>query len=143
LGLNGTVHRPADILINDHTGKQTCIDGTCSSPLSEAKANSALSSVLSLLRQMVDQQKITKHEDDCSRAGYSFLPFACDVTGIITHTTSALLDRIASANVTRKDTLFGFALDILRRRMSYSIQLGVARQLIHLFHPRTEAWGDR
>jgi hypothetical protein len=89
---------------------------------------------------MADQQKITKYEDDCSsRAGYSFLPFACDVTGIITHTASAVLDRIASAYVTHKDTLFGFALDILRRRMSYSFQLGVARQLIHLFHSRTEA----
>jgi len=142
LGLNGASQRPADILIYDHTGAPTCIDGTCCSPLSEAKANSASSSTLGLLCQTACQQKVHKHEEDCRRAGYSFLPFSCDVSGFSTHTASALLDRIASSYAARNDTPFGCALNLIRRKISLAIQRGVARQLIHWFHPRTEAWGD-
>jgi hypothetical protein len=142
LGLNGTVHRPADVLIHDHSGRPTCIDGTCCSPLSAAKSTSKASSTLGFLCQDAHHQKIEKHDEDCSRAGYSFLPFACDVTGVLTPAASALLSRIASAYASRNDVLYGYALNIVRRKISFSIQLGVARQLTHLFHPRSVAWGD-
>jgi hypothetical protein len=142
LGQNGTSYRPADILMYDHTGMQTCIDGTCCSPLSEAKAASKSSSVIGLLCQNAHKDKVAKHEECCSGAGYSFLPFACDVTGVISHTASGLLDRIASSYASRNDVLFGYALNIVRRKISFAIQLGVARQIVHLFHPRVESWGD-
>ena len=64
-----------------------------------------------------------------------FEPFSVDVCGLIDKAASDCLRRIASMYAVYHHKPLTYALAIVRRRVSFSIHLGSARQLIsHLTH---------
>ena len=123
----GAIHnfRPADVLINENTGRHTCIDVTVVSPMCPSNARFAPGR---LVTEKADS-KITKHAEACEQAGFDFLPFAIDVCGIMDSRALALLSRLAQAYAAASGLATSHSKSICRRRISMCLQRGIAAQL--------------
>ena len=75
------------------------------------------------------KEKWEKHLRPCQQAHFDFMPFAVDVCGLVDWTAATLIKRIACkyAEITLKS--YAECMNIVRRRISFAIQVGVARQL--------------
>ena len=131
LGSTGnTAHhfRPADILLNEGTGRQTCIDVTIVSPMCTSYANI---NVGELATKKADE-KIKKHLAACEQAGYDFLPFAIDTCGVMDARANILLTRLANAYEAISGLADSHSKAICRRRISLCLQRGISTQLTSL-----------
>jgi hypothetical protein len=130
---NGSVHqyRPADVLMNGPTNRRLCVDVTIASPLSEAKAGTSNGTIPGQLAAAYARAKFKKHYNACVLDGKMFLPFALDVCGIIDASANELIQHIAyhqSKNILGRS--YSEAVSYCRRRISFALHLGVARQLV-------------
>jgi hypothetical protein len=123
-----TAFRPADVLmtLNDSIRK-TCVDVTVVSPI---KAHMPVNFVAGKDAKSAENEKFRKHEDACREAGYEFIPFAVDTFGGLAPEALKLLKLIASNLEIIKNCSRNVALNIVFRRISFAIHLGVARQLV-------------
>jgi hypothetical protein len=131
----GIVHllRPADVLMDGDRGPQTtCVDVTVVSPLSPAKAETTEGWSLGRTLLNAVKEKRKKHESACSLSGMTFIPFGVDVLGLVDEAAWDLITRMASRQARRSKMPFSQVLCVYRRRISFAIQLGVARQLAPL-----------
>ena len=71
-----------------------------------------------------------KHLTACNAAGYRFRAFAVDALGILAPNTSALLTRLAHLLEFTQGLPSYFAKQLLFRRISFAVYLGVALQLV-------------
>ena len=127
LGICGNQRlRPADLLISGDDFPHTCVDVTVVSPICKTLPSNFVLGKASL---DAENQKILKHEASCSLAGYGFHPFAVDVFGIVAPSSLNLLERVATKYAAVTGMTFGHCFSIVKRRVSFAIQLGAARQL--------------
>jgi hypothetical protein len=120
--------RPADILADGegNNGTQDCLDATVISNMCKAAprpfqpGNAALDA---------DTKKCSKHSDACTLSGNCFKAFATDTYGVIPPLSYLLLRRIASSYASISNRTYSYALHICKRRISFVIQKGLARQL--------------
>jgi hypothetical protein len=123
-----TAFRPADVLMTlNEFMCQTCVDVTVVSPI---KANMPVNFVAGKDAKSAENEKFRKHEDACREAGYLFKPFAVDVFGGLAPEALKLLRLIASVLEVSKSCSKSVALNIVFRRISFAVHLGVARQLV-------------
>ena len=125
--------RPGDLVVdgdNSNNYRRICIDVTIGSPLSEAKADSSEGTIPGKLAVKAASDKIEKNRVPCELVGKEFVAFSVDVCGTIDVDGFELLSRMASAYAYNSSSPITYALSIFRRRISFAIQLGVARQLL-------------
>ena len=117
--------RPADCLFDGDDNMLTCLDITVASPLSHSRCSKAIGAVV----LEAAKKKWNKHLAPCQQAHFDFMPFAVDVCGLIDWAAVSLLKRIACkySEITLKS--YAECVSIVRRRISFAIQSGVARQL--------------
>ena len=127
--------RPADVLIDGDGYQRTCFDVTVTSPLSAAKSRTLMGRVVGKLAVSKAVDKCHKHLASCSSAGYGFTPFAVDVCGIMEESGYHLIERFATRIADYKGYPFYYALSLCLRRISFAVQLGIARQLSPLLRP--------
>ena len=58
------------------------------------------------------------------------MPFAMDTCGLIDSEAAQLLQRLASSYAQNRIKSYAEAINIIRRRVSFAVQLGVARPLV-------------
>jgi len=130
----GTFHfRPADVLLQGDEEGPHCVDCTVVSPLGPGKSDSRSGKDLGRSAADAAEAKIKKHHQPCSDASRLFTPFSVDVCGFMDQDASDLLRRFAGRIGQQSGRGFRDALTLCRRRVSFAIQLGVARQLVPLF----------
>ena len=137
--------RPADLLISGDNHQRSCVDVTIVSPLSMAKISHPDGKKLGHIVVEAAAAKIRKHEAACALAGKGFIPFAADVCGLIDKVAFNLLNRLASSYAALQSKPYSYGLEICKRRLSFAIQLGIARQLIPqnlLSTPLESLWGS-
>ena len=122
--------RPGDLMILNDRGADLAIDVTIVNPLSEAKANTSYGSYTGHLASKAAMDKIIKHADSCSRSGLDFIPFAVDVCGVLDQDAFHFLLRITNAYALRNNMTPKYARSIILRRVSFSLQRSIARQII-------------
>ena len=117
--------RPADVFLpNWSAGRGACLDVTGVSIIahSHLAAGGAATHAAT--------QKIVKHADSCSRAGFDFIPFAFDTAGHLATDAVAVLRRLqmawASSQVVRDDVANNFVL----RKIGFTVMKGIAKQLV-------------
>ena len=121
-----TSFRPADILLNWDAPK-TCIDVTAVSPI---RANMPVNFHPGAAALSAQEQKYLKHSDACEAAGYGFRAFAVDAFGVLAPDSNKFLKRLASLLEVTKNYPEYLARQLVYRRISFAIHLGVARQLV-------------
>jgi hypothetical protein len=130
LGINHDGNlRPADILADGegNNGSQDCIDVTIVSNMCKNAPRPFIPGKAAL---DADKKKCIKHSSACELAGYGFKPFATDICGILSPSSHLFLNRIASSYACISNRMYSYALNICKRRISFAIQKGLARQLI-------------
>jgi hypothetical protein len=117
--------RPADCLFDGDEHALTCLDITVVTALTPARCNKQLGAIV----LEAAKEKWEKHLRPCQQAHFDFMPFAVDVCGLVDWTAATLIKRIACkyAEITLKS--YAECMNIVRRRISFAIQVGVARQL--------------
>jgi hypothetical protein len=103
-----------------------CIDVTIVSSLTNSRVTEPLGAPVILAAT----KKIEKNKEACRLSGMDFMPFAMDTTGLIEREAAELLERLAYQYAERQSKSYAEAISILRRRISFAVQLGVARQLV-------------
>jgi hypothetical protein len=125
------LYRPADVLLNGPNGlRRDCVDVTVTSSLTRARSATRAGQVPGALVATAAVAKIDKHRRSCLLAGKGFTPFAVDVCGMIDAAGAELLQRIASRQAKHSDRPYWDAISFCRRRVSFAIQHGVAKQLV-------------
>jgi len=119
--------RPADILANGDDFDKDCIDCTVVSPI---KATNPVAIQVRQAAEVAEAKKYTKHLAACESAGYGFKAFAIDVFGVMAKESSKLLQRIISKLVREMSYPVYRATALVLRRVSFAVQLGVARNVI-------------
>jgi len=110
--------------------KRFCVDVTIGSPLSEAKATTPEGRCPGFLATARAKNKIDKHDGACSLAGMRFQPFSVDTCGMLDVSAVELLQDIASQRARHTDRSYSDCMSFCRKRISFAIQLGLARQLL-------------
>jgi hypothetical protein len=123
--------RPADLLIRGNDFDRDCVDVTVSSPISKDMCLPEHFIVGASALQAEDA-KCRKHLLPCEEKGYGFHPFALDIFGVIGPQSTDLLKRLCHSYQAAKGISKPLAFSICFRRISFSVQLGVARQLLPL-----------
>ena len=129
--LRGHLYRPADLLIRGNDFDRDCIDVTVSSPISKDMCLPA-NFVAGLSARQAEDGKFRKHLEACEQANYGFYPFAMDVFGVVGPQSTDLIKRFCHSYQAAKGLSKSLAYLICLRRISFSVQLGVARQLVPL-----------
>ena len=80
--------------------------------------------------RIAEDSKYSKHWLACHDARYGFLGFAADCFRCLTPDTAKMLTRLAHILESIKSYPPYLASNIVHRRISFAIQLGVARQLV-------------
>jgi len=125
------LYKPADVLMDAVVGNVSiCVDVTIGSPLSEAKSNTSEGKRPGFLTTAHAKTKIAKHGGACSLAGLRFLPFSVDTCGMLDVSAVELLQDIASQQARHSDRSYSECMSFCRKRISFALQLGVARQLL-------------
>ena len=71
-----------------------------------------------------------KHLAACNAAGFRFRAFAVDALGVLAPDASALLTRLAHLLESTQGLPSYLARQLVFRRLSFAVHLGVARQLV-------------
>ena len=103
-----------------------CVDVTVVSPLTTNQREVEVGKAA----QRAEDRKISKHRAACEAAGLGFKAFAVDVFGVMGRASRRLLQRIRNRIVRETCCAEYKATAICLRRMSMSVQLGVARQMV-------------
>ena len=103
----------------------TCLDTTVVSPLSLARCNMRLGDVV----LDAAQAKVNKHLRPCEAAHYGFIPFAADTCGLIDWAAATLIKRIGCKYADNTHKSYSEGVSIVRQRLSFALQAGIARQL--------------
>jgi hypothetical protein len=119
--------RPADILMAGDDFDRDCVDVTVVSPL---VTNNQREVEVGKAAQSAEDRKVAKHNAACEAARYGFKAFAVDVFGVMGRESSRLLGRICNRMIRETCCAEYKAKAICLRRISMSVQLGVARQLL-------------
>ena len=82
------------------------------------------------LAQWAEDDKYKKHLSACNAAGYDFTAFAVDTFGVLAPDAKHFLLRLAARLERCKNYPSYLAKQLVFRRVSFAIQLGVARQLL-------------
>lgn len=122
-----TALRPADLLIAGDDFDQDCVDVTVVSPL---VTNNQPEVVVGKKAGEAEKRKYQKHREACENAGFGFKAFAMDVFGVLADDAFKLLQRVCSRLIREADYPKYMASSICYRRISFSVQLGVARQFV-------------
>jgi hypothetical protein len=123
--------KPADVLLDAPDGRRRdCVDITVSSPLSWAKASVGANVKPGNLVNTKADNKNKKHRLACFQAAKGFTPFSVDVCGMIEGTAALLLNRIACQQAKHSDRPYRDTISFCRRRVSFAIHHGVAKQLV-------------
>jgi len=75
-------------------------------------------------------EKYRKHEDACAAAGYGFRAFVVDAFGVLAPDAKSILKRLASLLEVTKNYPEYLARQLVHRRISFAVHVGVARQLV-------------
>jgi hypothetical protein len=122
-----TALRPADLLVAGDDFERDCVDVTVVSPITTTNQAEV---VIGKAAEDAELRKYRKHQEACEQAGFGFKAFAVDVFGVMSKSASKLLQRVCS-KLTREVGYPKYkAQAICLRRVSFSVQLGVARQFI-------------
>ena len=121
-----TNYRPADILLN-WDRPRTCVYTTVVSPI---LASMPVTFVLGAAALAAQEAKYEKHQDVCAASGHPFIAFAADTFGGLAPDSRSMLKRIASLIQITKMYPEYLANQLVFRRISFAIHLGVARQLV-------------
>jgi len=122
-----TAYRPADLLIRWDGFRATCVDTTVWSPL---RSTMPVNFIPGALAQWAEDDKYKKHLSACNAAGYDFTAFAVDTFGVLAPDAKHFLLRLAARLERCKNYPSYLAKQLVFRRVSFAIQLGVARQLL-------------
>jgi hypothetical protein len=122
-----TILRPADLLVEGDSYPQDCIDITVVSPII---TNSQGSIKVGFKALEAEKNKVKKHEEACFNSGFGFKPFAMDVFGVLAPKSISFLKRIRTKLIYKFEYPSYMASAIVFRRISFSVQLGVARQFL-------------
>jgi hypothetical protein len=137
-----TKYRPADVLIMGDEQPLACVDVTVVSPLTKAKSTTAEGRQPGKLVTNAAASKHKKYDELCTKHGKQFIPFACDVTGMIDSEACQLIKRIATKYADRQGKPYSWGLSICQGRISFAIQHAISRQLLSLLQLAEECWGD-
>jgi hypothetical protein len=126
---NNGIHlfRPADLLIRGDDFGHSCVDVTVVSPFSQPFPRGY---VFGKAAAVAELNKINKHRQPCLMASYGFHPFAVDVFGSMGAESMVFIKRLASAFALASSQLYSYCLSLCYRRVSFALQLGLARQLL-------------
>jgi len=124
-----TDFRPADLLINGVNGGRSCVDCTIVSPI-RSSITPPLHFVPGLAALNAQEDKYDKHLIATNAAHLGFHAFASDCFGVLAPHSSSLLRRIALCLVCTKGYPAYLAKQLVFRKISFAIHLGVARQLV-------------
>ena len=119
--------RPADILLQSGAPRHTCVDITVVSPI---LANMPVHFRPGAAAGCAEENKYRKHFDACNTAGFFFTAFAVDTFGVLAPDAVAFLYRLARLLETSQGIPSYLAKQLVFRRVSFAVQLGVARQLV-------------
>ncbi len=86
--------------------------------------------------------KDRKHRPNCEGVGKGFIPFAIDVCGILDGQAAKLLSRFSRGYATAYGQTNSWARAICHQRVSFALQLAIARQLIAVKRPGIKCAGD-
>jgi hypothetical protein len=104
-----------------------CVDVTVVSPL---VTNRQPQVVVGKMAEEAHRGKVNKHLRACEDAGYGFRAFAVDVFGVLSKDSYNLLRRIWTRMIRETGYPKYKAVAVCLRRVSFAIQLGVARQCL-------------
>jgi hypothetical protein len=124
--------RPADLLVAGDDFDQDCVDVTVVSPL---VTNNQPEVVVGKKAEEAEKKKYQKHQEACENAGFGFKAFAMDVFGVLAEQSLKFLKRVCSKLMREADYPKYMASAICYRRISFSVQLGVARQFLACREP--------
>ena len=122
-----TAFRPADLLLHLDAPRRTCVDITVVSPILASMPVRFRPGAAALL---AEETKYRKHLDACNAAGYCFQAFAADAFGVLAPDALSLLSRLARILESTLSVPSYLARQIVFRRISFAVHLGVARQLV-------------
>jgi hypothetical protein len=122
-----TNFRPADLLVSGDDFEKDCIDITVVSPII---TNHQPVIVVGAKAESAERLKYQKHQAACEQAGLGFKAFAIDVFGVPAKESLKVLHRICSRMMREGDYPEHMATAICFRRVSFAVQLGVARLFI-------------
>ena len=122
-----TAFRPADILLHFDGPRRTCVDITVVSPVLSAMPTQFRPGAAAL---RAEEAKYCKHLAACNAAGFRFRAFAVDALGVLAPDASALLTRLAHLLESTQGLPSYLARQLVFRRLSFAVHLGVARQLV-------------
>jgi hypothetical protein len=129
--------RPADILLAGDDFEQDCVDVTVVCPFTTTMTGGA-PLVIGKKVNDSEEEKYRKNLEACENASYGFKAFAIDVFGVTGTRSLQLLYRIRNAIVRTSGQPMRKATAICHRRISISVQKGVARQVLTQFEPVPE-----
>jgi len=118
--------RPADILLNWDV-PETCFDAAVVSPI---KKNMPVNFEPGAAASAKEDEKYCMHEDACAAAGYGFRAFVVDAFGVLAPDAKSILKRLASLLEVTKNYPEYLARQLVHRRISFAVHVGVARQLV-------------
>jgi hypothetical protein len=119
--------RPADILMAGDDFDRDCVDVTV---VSQLVTNNQPEVAVGKSAEQAETRKYNKHQAACEQAGFGFKAFAADVFGVLTGRSHGLLRRIIKRLVREVGYPKYKATAMCLRRVSFAIQLGVARQFV-------------
>jgi hypothetical protein len=119
--------RPADILMAGDDHDRDCVDVTVVSPIT---STNQVEVVVGKAAEDAEVRKYAKHSEACEQAGFGFKAFAIDVFGVMSKNSYKLLQRVCSRLIREVGYPKYKAVATCLRRISFAVQLGVARQLI-------------
>ena len=129
---NLTAFRPADVLLRWDGLRATCVDTTVVSPI---RGPMPVQFQPGHTATWAEGNKYKKHLTACNAAGYDFTAFAVDTFGVLAPDARKLLFRLARALERSKGYPPYLAKQLVFRRISFAVHLGVARQLVALKEP--------
>jgi hypothetical protein len=119
--------RPADLLVAGDDFEKDCIDITVVSPI---VTNHQPTIVVGAKAETAERLKYQKHRAACEQAGLGFKAFAIDVFGVPAKESLKILHRICSRLMREGGYPEHMATSICFRRVSFAVQLGVARLFV-------------
>jgi ubiquitin carboxyl-terminal hydrolase 44/49 len=128
-----TAFRPADLLVAGDDFDRDCLDVTVVSPLVTGNQPEV---VVGKKAAEAQRMKIRKHQEACEASGFGFKAFAVDVFGVLAEDSSRFMSRVCQRLIREADYPSFMASAICYRKISFAVQLGVARQYIACRKPQ-------
>ena len=112
-----------------NNGRRICVDCTVVSPIRSTHPPSPNFKV-GLAARIAEEDKYNKHLIATNAANLGFLAFAADCFGVLAPDALSLLSRISSCLQFTKGYPPYLAKQLVFRKISFAIHVGVARQLV-------------